>query len=81
MDESLITPRIEHEQALIQENVDRNLPRAIDHEFGSRLTEHGGRVVDKLPGPRFDTQIYTTLGVSSRGVLGNRRRRALEPVQ
>ena len=48
MDESVVALRIEHEQTLIQKNVDRELPRALDHELGSRLAQHGCRVVDEL---------------------------------
>jgi hypothetical protein len=46
--ESVVAFRIAHEQALIQNDIDRDLPGFLDHEFRPRLPRHGGRVVDEL---------------------------------
>ena len=72
MNESVVPFGIEHEQALIQQNVDRNLARAVDHEFGSRLAQDRGRLIDELPGLSLDTQIDAALGIGSRRPLRDR---------
>ena len=73
MEESVVALRIENEQALIQENIDRDFAGALDHEFSSRLAQDRRRVVNELPGLRFDAQIDASLDVHSPGWFRNRR--------
>ncbi|MEN3378988.1 MAG: hypothetical protein V7604_4343 [Hyphomicrobiales bacterium] len=54
MDKSVVSLRIEHEQALIEKYIDRDLPGTVDHELGTRLAQDGGRVVDELAGMGLD---------------------------
>lgn len=54
MDESVVSRRIEYEQALIEKYIDRDVPGTVDHELGTRLAQHGRRVVDELAGMGLD---------------------------
>lgn len=63
---------VEYEEPLVEQYVDRLLPRALDHELGACLAEDRRRIVDELAGVCLDTQIDAALRVGSRRALGNR---------
>jgi hypothetical protein len=66
MEENVVALRVENEQALIQENVDRRFAGTFDHEFRSRLAQDRRCVVNKLTGLAFNAQIDASLDVRSR---------------
>ncbi len=57
MDKSVISLGTKHEQALIEKYIDRDLPGTVDHELGTRLAQHGRRVVDELARMGLNAQI------------------------
>ena len=54
MNKRVVPLRIEHEQALVEKYIDRDLSGTVDHELGTRLAEDGSRAVDQLAGMSLD---------------------------
>ncbi|MDB5583446.1 MAG: hypothetical protein JWR80_8622 [Bradyrhizobium sp.] len=54
MNKSVVSLGTEHEQALIEKYIDRDLPGTVDHEVGTRFSQDGRRIVDELAGVGFD---------------------------
>ena len=63
MGKSLVLLGIEHEQALIEKHVDRNLPGTVDHELRACLAQNGSRIVDELAGMGLDAQTNASLRI------------------
>src|SRR3546814_11957375 len=74
--ESIVTFRIEHKQALVEQHIHSLPAGALDHEFRARLTPDRRSILNELSGPRFDPHVSTALGIGLRGNLRTVHRRA-----
>src|SRR3546814_367872 len=69
--ESIVTFRIEHKQALVEQHIHSLPAGALDHEFRARLTQDRRSIINELAGASFDPQVDTALGIGRSGTLRN----------
>ena len=77
MHERVVTLGIQHEESLIEKDVDRLPPGTFDHELCARLSQNRCRIVYELAGVGFDPQVDTPLRIGSRRPLGDNNSRPI----
>ncbi|HZK88548.1 MAG TPA: hypothetical protein VFC56_00220 [Stellaceae bacterium] len=70
--ESVIALGIKHEEALIEQHIDRLPPGTLDHELGAGLTKDRRRLVDELSGIGLYAKVDAALRIGRRRVFCDR---------